>query len=405
MKSVKERFLEYVAFDTQSEDCVDAVPSTAKQFVLAKYLFDELESMGASDVFADEHAYVYAHIPGNNGSDRSLGFIAHMDTSPALSGFGVRPRVIENYDGADIVLNKEKNIVMSVEAFPELKGFCGQELIVTDGTTLLGADDKAGVAEIMAMAEFFLSHPEVSHGPVSICFTPDEEVGRGADFFDFERFGASCAYTVDGGAFGEIEYETFNAASARVKINGASSHPGDAKGKMINALTIARELDTILPQHERPQFTEGYEGFFHLDSMAGSVETAGMDYLIRDHDRNKFEARKDIFRAACDKLNEKYGEGTVELNLTDSYYNMKDVLVNYMFLIDNACDALRELGAEPVLPPVRGGTDGCRLSYEGLPCPNLCTGGGNYHGKYEYAVVASMEKTVELLIKLASKGL
>lgn len=407
MESVKEKFLRYVAVDTQSADDQETVPSTKKQFDLAIQLWNELKAMGAENVRMDaEHAYIYAEIPANVTEEISvLGFLAHMDTSPALSGTNVHPQIISDYDGKDICLNAEENIVLSVQDFPELAGYAGQELIVTDGTTLLGADDKAGVAEIMCMAEYLLSHPEIPHGKIAIGFTPDEEVGRGVDFFDIAGFGAAAAYTVDGGALGGIEYETFNAASARVKINGKSIHPGDAKNKMVNAIRIASELDQLLPEAERPEHTAGYEGFYHLDRINGSVETAEMDYIIRDHDREKFEAKKRFFAHCCAFLNEKYGEGTVVAEIRDSYYNMAEVLKDHMELIERACKAMRKIGVEPVISPVRGGTDGCRLSYDGLPCPNLCTGGHNYHGKYEYVVVDSMEKVVELLVLLAGTTL
>ena len=402
MENVKEKFLRYVSIDTQSAES-ESVPSTAKQFNLARMLSDELKAMGAENVHLDEeHAYVYAWIPATaDHAVSTLGFIAHMDTSPALSGAAVKARCIPDYDGKDICLNAEKEIFLSVKDFPELPGYAGKELIVTDGTTLLGADDKAGVAEIMCMAEYLLSHPEISHGRIAVAFTPDEEVGRGVDFFDIHGFGASAAYTVDGGALGGIEYETFNAASARVTVCGQSIHPGDAKNKMLNAVRIGMELDSLLPEADRPEHTEGYEGFYHLDAFSGSVESAVMDYIIRDHDRKKFESRKKFFLQCCEFLNAKYGEGTILPEVKDSYYNMKDALTDHMYLIDRACEAMQAIGVEPVISPVRGGTDGCRLSYEGLPCPNLCTGGHNYHGKYEYIVTQSMEKVVRLLVAIA----
>lgn len=404
MESVKDKFLRYIAVDTQSAEA-ETVPSTEKQFNLARMLCEELKAMGASDVRLDEeHAYVYGFIPSNVEENIPvLGFVAHMDTSPALSGKDVKARCIANYDGKDICLNEEKQIFMRVEEFPELPGYAGKELIVTDGTTLLGADDKAGIAEIMTMAEFLLNHPEVPHGKIAIAFTPDEEVGHGVDFFDIPGFGAAAAYTVDGGALGGIEYETFNAASARVRINGRSIHPGSAKNKMRNALRIALELDSLLPEADRPEHTEGYEGFYHLNAMNGTVESAVMDYIIRDHDRQKFEARKAFFASCCDFLNKKYGEDTAVPEINDTYYNLKDALTDHMDLIDRVCEAMRSIGVEPVITPVRGGTDGCHLSYAGLPCPNLFTGGHNYHGKYEYIVRESMEKSVELLLALARK--
>jgi len=405
METVKERFLRYVSYDTESAES-DRVPSTEKQFILARRLKKELEDLGAVDVRLDEeHAYVYGYIPANDGSAATLGFLAHMDTSPAMRDANVRPRSIPNYDGTDICLNPELGIFMKVADFPCLKENIGKELIVTDGTTLLGADDKAGIAEIMAMAEYLVAHPEIKHCRIGIAFTPDEEVGRGPDFFDVKGFGAQAAYTVDGGDLGELEYETFNAASARVHINGKSVHPGDAKNKMVNAVRLAYELDGLLPEQDRPEHTEGYEGFYHVDAVSGTVESAVVDYIIRDHDRAKLEVRKAFFADCCAFLNRKYGEGTVVPEIRDTYYNMKDVLVNHMELVDNACAAMRAAGVEPVITPVRGGTDGSRLSYEGLPCPNICTGGHNFHGKYEYAVVESMEKTVEILVKLAAMPL
>lgn len=401
MENVKDRFLRYISVDTQSAEA-DCVPSTAKQFDLARMLRNELEQMGAAKVRLDEeHAYVYAIIPATDESMKPVGFIAHMDTSPALTGKNVKPRCIRDYDGKDILLNEEKNILMKVEDFPFLEQLRGQEIIVTDGTTLLGADDKAGVAEIMTAAEYLLGHPEISHGDIAIGFTPDEEVGRGVDFFDISGFGAKEAYTLDGNLWGEIEYETFNAANASVSICGKSIHPGSAKNRMLNALSVALEFDSLLPAEQRPQFTEAYEGFYHLDAMEGTVEAASMDYIIRDHDRKKLEEKKAFFAGCCEFLNRKYGEGTVCAEIKDEYYNMKDALSEHMDLIDRASRAMRALGTEPEYPPVRGGTDGCRLSYEGLPCPNLCTGGFNYHGKYEGVSVDAMEKVVKLLVKIA----
>ncbi len=404
MQSVKERFLEYIAMDTQSCEDVEAVPSTQKQWKLAERLAEELKQMGASDVRMGEHCYVYATIPENCGKKvPTLGFIAHMDTATAMSGKEVKAKVI-SYHGGDIVLNEAQDIVMRAEQFPALAEEIGKDLIVTDGTTLLGADDKAGIAEIMTMAEYLLSNPQIEHGEIKIGFTPDEEIGRGVDFFDVEGFGADGAYTVDGGAVGELEYENFNAAGAKVKIHGTSIHPGSAKGLMKNALLIGMELEGMLPQEQKPAYTEGYEGFFHLDEMSGNVEEAVMAYIIRDHDRAKFEEKKQLFVRAVDFLNAKYGEGTVELSLKDSYYNMKEKLADHMELVENAKVAMEKLGIVPLIRPIRGGTDGARLSYMGLPCPNLCTGGYNCHGKFEYISVQDMEKVVELLISLCRMG-
>lgn len=404
MSKVAERFLKYVSFDTQSKDEEEQVPSTEKQLVLAKELVKELEEMGASDVRLSEHGYVYATIEANTEKNvPSLGFVAHMDTAPAMSGRDVKARIVEKYAGGDIVLNEEKNIVMTVKDFPFMADCEGRDLIVTDGTTLLGGDDKAGVAEIMTMAAWLLAHPEIPHGTIRIGFTPDEEVGRGADFFDVEGFGADVAYTVDGGPLGELEYENFNAASGKVYIHGVGIHPGGAKNKMKSALLIGMEFQSLLPAFENPMYTEGYEGFFHLDQFAGDVEYAKMDYLIRDHDMDKFTQKKELFASAAEFLNKKYGEGTVELKIRDSYYNMKEKIEPYKYLIDIAKEAMEEVGITPEASPIRGGTDGARLSYMGLPCPNLCTGGYNFHGKFEFIPVQSMEKVVELLLTIVRK--
>ena len=400
MRTVKERFLEYIAFDTQSKDEMETVPSTEKQWALANHLAEELKTIGASDVRIGEHCYVYAKIPATSHESLPvLGFIAHMDTATAISGKEVKARVFR-YEGGEIVLNEALGIKMDQEMFPALDTEIGKDLIVTDGTTLLGADDKAGVAEIMTMAEYLLSHPKIEHGEIRIGFTPDEEVGRGVDFFDVEGFGADAAYTVDGGAIGELEYENFNAAGAKVIVHGASIHPGSAKGKMKNALLIGMELENMLPREQKPAYTEGYEGFFHLDTMTGSVEETVMNYIIRDHDRTLFEQKKQLFVRTVDFLNAKYGDGTVELQLKDSYYNMKEKLADHMELVENAKRAMRKVGIEPIVKPIRGGTDGARLSYMGLPCPNLCTGGHNFHAKYEFISVQDMEKCVELLIAI-----
>lgn len=404
MSKVAERFLKYVSFDTQSKDEEEQVPSTEKQLVLAKELVKELEEMGASDVRLSEHGYVYATIEANTEKNvPSLGFVAHMDTAPAMSGQDVKARIVEKYAGGDIVLNEEKNIVMTVKDFPFMADCEGRDLIVTDGTTLLGGDDKAGVAEIMTMAAWLLAHPEIPHGTIRIGFTPDEEVGRGADFFDVEGFGADVAYTVDGGPLGELEYENFNAASGKVYIHGVGIHPGGAKNKMKSALLIGMEFQSLLPAFENPMYTDGYEGFFHLDQFAGDVEYAKMDYLIRDHDMDKFTQKKELFASAAEFLNKKYGEGTVELKIKDSYYNMKEKIEPYKYLIDIAKEAMEEVGITPEVSPIRGGTDGARLSYMGLPCPNLCTGGYNFHGKFEFIPVQSMEKVVELLLTIVRK--
>lgn len=406
MSNTIERFLRYVKVDTRSDETSTTTPSTQKQHELAGMLAAELEAMGAEEITYDkEHCYVYASVPAAKGCENGavLGFIAHMDTSPAVSGSDVKPRIIEQYDGQDIVLNREKNIIFRAEEFPEVRKLQGKDLIVTDGTTLLGADDKAGVAEIMAAAEYLLAHPEIPHGKIRLGFTPDEEIGSGTDHFDVKLFGADFAYTVDGGELGELEDETFNAASGRITVHGRSVHPGSAKGKMINSILIAQEFHSLLPVFENPMYTCGYEGFFHLDGIRGNVEETVADYIIRDHDRTRFEEKKALFLACADFLNRKYGEGTVTAETEDSYYNMKEALKSHGHLVENAKEALRELGAEPVVTPIRGGTDGARLSFMGLPCPNLCTGGGNYHSRFEYACVQSMETVTELLVRLAVK--
>lgn len=406
MSKVIEKFLNYVKIDTQSDENSTACPTTAKQHNLAKLLVKELEAMGADEITYDkEHCYVYATVPATKGCENRpvLGFIAHMDTAPAVTGENVKPRIIENYDGKDIVLNEEKNIVMKVSDFPELVEYTGKRLIVTDGTTLLGADDKAGVAEIMTMAEQLLLSRDIPHGKIRIGFTPDEEVGAGADHFDVKLFGADYAYTVDGRKLGELEYENFNAAGATVTFHGRSVHPGDAKNKMVNALLLAMEFQNMLPVFENPMYTEKYEGFYHLDLLSGSVEKAQAEYIIRDHDKDKFEQKKETFLRIGAYLNEKYGKDTVQIDMKDSYYNMREIIEQHMQLIENAKAAMEETGVNPIVVPIRGGTDGARLSYMGLPCPNLCTGGHNFHGRFEYICADSMEKIVEILLKLAMK--
>lgn len=401
-----QNFLQYVTIDTQSDETTGTTPSTAKQHDLAGLLERQLLEMGAEEITYDrEYCYLYASIPASKGCEELpvLGFIAHMDTSPAVTDTGVTPRIVENYDGEDILLNEEKHIVLSTADFPEIRKLKGKDIIVTDGTTLLGADDKAGVAEIMGACEYLLQHPEVKHGKIRVGFTPDEEIGEGADHFDIKLFGADFAYTVDGGELGELENETFNAASGRLTVYGRSVHPGSAKGKMINAILVAQEFQGLLPVFQNPMYTEGYEGFFHLDQIMGNVEKTIAEYIIRDHSRELFEQKKEKFKKCADFLNEKYGEGTVVAEVRDSYYNMKEVLKEHEHLMKNASDVLRELGVEPIVNPVRGGTDGARLSFMGLPCPNLCTGGANCHSRFEYACVQSMDKVTELLIRLAER--
>ena len=399
---LKDRFLKYVAFDTQSDENSESFPSTEKQRVLLEYLADEMRSLGLSEVEVDQYGYVMGTLPASEGYGESpvIGFIAHVDTSPDMSGANVRPQTIECYDGGDIRLNDQ--LVMRVADFPELLFFKGHTLIHTDGTTLLGADDKAGVAEIMTAAEYLLAHPEIKHGKIRIGFTPDEEIGRGVDYFDVARFGAQFAYTVDGGMEGELEYENFNAASAKIRIQGKNIHPGYAKGKMINAMQVATELNQMMPAAERPETTEGYEGFFHLTAMNGGVEEGSVEYIIRDHDRQSFEARKAYVARVADYLNAKYGAGTVTLTLRDQYYNMREQVEPHPEVIDRALEAMRRAGVTPIVRPIRGGTDGSRLSYMGLPCPNLFTGGMNFHGKYEYCSLDTMKRAVETLVNLAA---
>lgn len=407
---VLERFIEYAKIDTQSSETTGTHPSTEKQFDLARLLVKQMEEMGVRDVRLSDKCYVYGRIPSNlseedNAVTPRLGFIAHMDTSPAASDTGVNPREIKNYQGGDIVLNVEKKVVLSPKTFPKLNTMIGADLLVTDGTTLLGADDKAGDAEIMAMAEYLLTHPEVKHGEILLGFTPDEEIGEGADFFDVADFGAEVAFTVDGGTLGEIEYENFNAASGKVEITGVNVHPGDAKDKMINAALVAMEFNALLPENQRPSTTEGYEGFFHLTGIEGDEVLTKMSYIIRDHDKVKFEEKKKLFQSVADRLNEKYKDTAahVEVVLKDQYYNMREKIEpDNMYLISAAEEAFRKAGVEPVTKPIRGGTDGARLSFMGLPCPNLSTGGENYHGIYEYLNINSMRKMVEVLINLAT---
>ncbi len=397
---VHERFLNYVKIDTQSVPEVQKIPSSEKQKDLGRLLVEEMISIGIKDAYMDENGYIYGTVKGNADAP-TVGFIAHMDTSPDMSGNNVKPRIIYDYDGSDIVLNEEKQIVMETKVFEHLMKYIGQDLIVTDGTTLLGADDKAGIAEIMSMAEYLINNPQIKHGTIKIGFTPDEEVGQGAELFNIEEFGADYAYTVDGGEVGELEYENFNAASAKVTINGVNIHPGTAKNKMKNSILIGMEFQSMLPVHETPENTEGYEGFSLLNDMSGNVEKTLLQYIIRDHNIDKFNIKKERFNKIADYLNEKYGQGAVELKIEDSYYNMKEKILPHMHIIENALKAMENIGIEPNVVPIRGGTDGARLSYMGLPCPNLCTGGHNFHGKYEYIPIQSMEKVVELLIEIA----
>ena len=400
MVDLKDRFLKYVSFDTQSDEMSETFPSTEKQKVLLKYLVEEMKSLGLTEVEMDEHSYAMGTIPATPGyEDRpAIGFIAHVDTSPDMSGANIKPQIIENYDGKDIRLNE--NLMMTVKDFPELSAFKGHTLITTDGTTLLGADDKAGVAEIMTAAEYLMAHPEVKHGKIRIGFTPDEEVGRGVDYFNVEKFGAKFAYTIDGGFEGELEYENFNAASAKVAIQGRNVHPGYAKDKMINALQVAAEVNSLLPAWERPEHTDGYEGFYHLVGLSGSVENAEISYIIRDHIREKFETKKQFMMKVVELLTQKYGEGVLTLTLKDQYYNMREMVEPHPEVIDKAFKAMEQAGVTPIVRPIRGGTDGARLSYMGLPCPNLFTGGMNFHGKFEYCSLDTMRRAQQTILNL-----
>lgn len=405
MSKVVERFLQYVRIDTRAEVNQTTFPSSLKQKELGKRLAEELRQLGADKVdFDEEYGYVYALISATDQgkSKKTLAFISHMDTAPDLSGANVKPQIIREYDGKDIVLNEAEGILLSPKRFPELLGYVGKSLITTDGTTLLGADDKAGIAEIMTMAEELLKNPQWEHGNIAICFTPDEEVGAGVEHIDLKRLGADYAYTVDGGALGELEYENFNAASATITIKGVNVHPGMAKNRMKNASLIGIELEQMLPREQKPEYTDQYEGFFHLTDICGNEEEARMNYIIRDHDKKKFEEKKSYLTSCVALLNKKYGENTIFLEIKDSYYNMAEKIVpDNLFLVERAQKAMEELGIIPKIQPIRGGTDGARLSFMGLPCPNLCTGGHNFHGRYEYCCIESMEMVVELLKKLA----
>lgn len=401
---VVSRFLSYVRFDTQSQPDADCFPSTEKQKIFAQYLVDELTSFGISDAKMDTWGYVTGTIPATIEKEVPvMGLIAHMDTEPGTSGANVQPRIVHQYDGEDLVLNEALGIVLEVSRFPHMKRYAGCDLIVTDGTTLLGADDKAGIAAIMTMAEILMADPSIPHGAIRLGFTPDEEVGTGVDHFDVSSFAAQYAYTVDGGDPGEISYENFNAAQARLTFHGVSVHPGGAKDQMINAARLAIELDTLLPEGQRPEHTDDRDGFFHLTQLTGETELANSEYLIRDHSKEKFQEKKDFLARCVQFLNEKYGPGTVELNLHDSYYNMAEVLRDQMDIVERARKAMRSLGIEPFSCAVRGGTDGCRLSYMGLPCPNLCTGGLNAHGRFECIPVQSLEKVTQILLALAKE--
>lgn len=404
MATLIERFLKYVSFDTQSSEDSGVTPSTPGQMTLAEYLRDELQALGLHDVCLDANGYLYATLPANINDTGVpvVGFISHLDTSPDAAGKDIRPRIVRDYDGGDIVLNEAQGIVLSPERFPEILDHKGEDIIVTDGTTLLGADDKAGIAEIVSAMVYLQEHPEIKHGKVRIAFNPDEEIGLGAHKFDVERFGCNFAYTMDGGEVGEIEYENFNAASARLTFVGRNVHPGTAKNKMINSIRVASRFISMLPSHETPEHTEGYEGFYHVTSFEGNVEKTTVSYIIRDHSRDRFESRKREFQHLANKINGEYGEGTVTLEMHDQYYNMREKIEPVMYVIDIAKEAIRQVGVEPQVKAIRGGTDGAQLSFKGLPCPNIFAGGMNMHGRYEYVPVQSMEKAMMVVVHIAA---
>lgn len=401
MSFLVEKFLEYVEIDTTPDSKSQSCPSSELQWNLAKIIVKDLEEIGLVNISLDKNGYIMGTLPSNTEKNiPTIGFIAHMDTAPSFNGKEVKPRLIDNYDGNDIVLNSDLNIVMAVKDFPELKKYVNQRLIVTDGTTLLGADDKAGIVEIMAALKYLKENPTIEHGEIKIGITPDEEIGRGANLFDVEKFGAEFAYTVDGGEVGELEFENFNAASANVVIKGRDIHPGASKNKMINSMLLGMELNAMLPVNERPEYTEGYEGFFLLTNFKGTVELTEMDYIVRDHSKEKFAEKKELITNAVKYLQEKYRDGEIVLTLKDSYYNMKEMIEPVYHIVDLAKNAMIEVGVKPIIKPIRGGTDGARLSFKGLPCPNIFTGGHNFHGKFEFIPIESMEKSVKVILKI-----
>ena len=399
--TVVDRFLKYVKFDTESSTETGTTPSTPGQMVLARELEKELHEMGLEDISLDQKGYIMATLPANTDKKvPTIGFVAHMDTSPDLTGKDVNPQIVKNYDGKDIILNKELNIVLSPNDFPEMQDYVGQDLIVTDGKTLLGADDKAGIAEILTAIKYLKDHPEIKHGKIRIGFTPDEEIGAGADYFDVEKFGCEWAYTMDGGPIGELEYENFNAAGVKVSIQGRSVHPGYAKDKMVNALVVANKLVSLLPSNERPEHTTGYEGFYHLTNISGTVDAATVGYIIRDHDREIFEKRKQVMLDTIAFINKLYPDSTT-VEIKDQYYNMREKVEPVKHVVDLAFEAMTAVGVTPIVKPIRGGTDGARLSFMGLPCPNIFAGGHNFHGRYEFVPIQSMEKAVQVIVKIA----
>lgn len=400
--NITERFLKYVSFTTTSDENTNMTPSTPGQMYFAQYLVEELKSLGMTEIDLDRNGYVMATLPANTDGDIStIGFIAHMDTSPDMSGKNVKPQIVHNYDGQDIVLNAEKGITLEISTFPEIVQYKGQDIIVTDGTTLLGADDKAGLAEIMSAIEYFSTHPEVKHGKIRVAFTPDEEIGQGADHFDVKKFNANWAYTMDGGEIGELEFENFNAAAAKVIFRGMNVHPGYAYHKMINSMRVAQEFIGMLPRWETPEHTQDYEGFYHLTGVEGTVEKTTLSYIIRDHDRDRFERRKKEMQHLVNKINAEFGTGTAIIEIKDQYYNMREMVEPVIHIVDLAREAMIAVGVEPNVKPIRGGTDGSRLSYMGLPCPNIFAGGHNFHGRFEYVPVQSMEKAMMVIVKIA----
>jgi len=400
--NITERFLKYVSFTTTSDENTNMTPSTPGQILLANYLVDELKTLGLKEVDIDENGYVMATLPANTDKAiPTIGFISHMDTSPDMSGRHVKARIVTNYDGNDIILNDEKGIVFETTKYPEILQYKGQDIIVTDGTTLLGADDKAGIAEIVCAMEYLIAHPEIKHGKIRLGFTPDEEIGHGADHFDVAKFNADWAYTIDGGEIGELEYENFNAASAKVYFKGLNVHTGYAYHKMVNSMRIAQEFVGMLPRWETPEHTQDYEGFYHLLNVDGSVEKSTLSYIIRDHDRDRFERRKKEMQHLVNKINAEFGEGTSTLEIRDQYYNMREKIEPVMHVVDLAFEAMEAVGVKPNVKPIRGGTDGSRLSYMGLPCPNIFAGGHNFHGRFEYVPVQSMEKAMMVVVKIA----
>ena len=401
MHHIIDRFISYVTIDTESDPNSNTTPSTKKQWNLANKLVEDLRSIGMTDVSIDDNAYIMATLPSNIDHDvPTIGFISHFDTSPDFTGANVNPQIIKNYDGGDIVLNKEKNLILSPSYFEDLLQYKGQTLITTDGTTLLGADDKAGITEIVTAMEYLINNPEIKHGKIRVGFTPDEEIGRGAHKFDVKKFGADWAYTMDGSQIGELEYENFNAAGAKITIKGKIVHPGYAKGKMINSMYFATEFINSLPKNETPEHTEGYQGFFHLYAIKGKVEETILEYIIRDHDREKFEARKQLLLKIADDLNTKFGDEVFQIDMNDQYFNMREMVEPVIHIVDLAERAMKEVGVKPLIKPIRGGTDGSQLSYMGLPCPNIFAGGHNFHGRYEYVPVESMQKAVEVICKI-----